>query len=67
MYAMLPYVWILFMVGLVAAVITVSMMERPKKAPKKTPVQGAEPGADPLTESEPILDFGDEMAQMEKK
>ena len=67
MYALLPYVWILFMVGLVAAVITVSMMERPKKAAKKAPVQGSESGADPLSESEPILDFGDEMAQMEKK
>ena len=67
MYALLPYVWILFMVGLVAAVITVSVMERPKKAPKKTPVQGSEPGADPLSASEPVLDFGDEMAQLEKK
>ena len=67
MYALLPYVWILFIVGLVAAVITVSIMERPKKAPKKAPVQGSESGADPLSESEPILDFGDEMAQIEKK
>ena len=67
MYELLPYIWILFMVGLVAAVITVSVMERPKKAPKKSAAQEAEAASDPLAESEPVLDFGDEMAQLEKK
>ena len=67
MYALLPYVWILFLVGLVVATITAAMMGRPKKAPKKAPVTGGEATADPLAESEPVLDFGDELAQMDKK
>ena len=67
MYALLPYIWILFMVSLVAAVITVLVRERPKKAPKKTAVQEADAVSDPTEESEPVLDFGDEMAQLEKK
>ncbi len=67
MYALLPYVWILFMLGLVAATITAAMMGRPKKAPKKKAEPGAEVLADPMTESEPSLDFGDELAQMENK
>ncbi len=67
MYELLPYIWILFMVGLIGATITVAMMGRPKKAPKKAPVQAVEVAADPLAESEPVLDFGDELAQMDKK
>ena len=67
MYELLPYIWILFMVALVAAVIAASVMGRPKKAPKKTAVEEAEAVSDPLAESEPVLDFGDEMAQLEKK
>ncbi len=67
MYELLPYIWILFMVGLVAAVITAYVMGRPKKAPKKTAVQEAEAVSDPMAESEPVLDFGDEMAQLNKK
>ena len=67
MYALLPYVWLLFMVGLVVATITAAMMGRPKKVRKKAPVTGAEAGLDPLAESEPVLDFGDELAQMDKK
>ena len=67
MYELLPYIWILFMVALVAAVITASVMGRPKKAPKKTAVEEAEAVSDPLAESEPVLDFGDEMAQLDKK
>jgi len=67
MYALLPYILVLFMVGLVAATITIAMMGRPKKAPKKKTVPGTEAAPDPLTESEPVLDFGDELAQMDKK
>ncbi len=67
MYALLPYVWILFMLGLVGATITAAMMGRPKKAPKKKPVPGAESQGDPVVESEPSLDFGDELAQLENK
>ena len=67
MYAFLPYIWILFMVGLIGATITAAMMGRPKKARKKAPVQAAEVAPDPLAESEPVHDFGDELAQMDKK
>ena len=67
MYELLPYVVILFMVGLIAATITAAMMGRPKKAPKKELPKGAESSPDLLAESEPVLDFGDELAQMEQK
>ena len=67
MYALLPYFWILFIVGLIGATITAAMMGRPKRAPKKAPVPATDVVADPLAESEPVLDFGDELAQMDKK
>lgn len=67
MYELLPYIWILFMVGLIGATITVAMMGRPKKAPKKAPDPIIEVASDPLAESDPVLDFGDELAQMDKK
>ena len=66
MYALLPYFWIVFMLGLVVVTIAAAMMGRPKKAPKKAPAS-AEAVADPMTESEPMLDFGDELAQMDSK
>lgn len=67
MYKLLPYVWILFMVVLVASTVVASLRGRPKKAPKKKPNPDMESTADPLAESEPVLDFGDELAQMDKK
>ena len=67
MYELLPYIWILFMVGLVVATITAAMMGRPKRSPKKAAVPATEVVLDPLAESEPVLDFGDELAQMDKK
>ena len=67
MYKLLPYIWILFMVVLVASTVVASLRGRPKKAPKKKPNPDMEPTADPLAESEPVLDFGDELAQMDKK
>lgn len=67
MYALLPYFWIVFMLGLVVVTIAAAMMGRPKKAPKKAPAAGAEAVADPSAESEPMLDFGDELAQMDNK
>ena len=66
MYALLPYFWIVFMLGLVVVTIAAAMMGRPKKAPKKVPAS-AEALANPMTESEPMLDFGDELAQMDSK
>ena len=67
MYALLPYFWIVFMLGLVVATIAAAMLGRPKKAPKKAPAANEESAADPTAESEPVLDFGDELAQMDNK
>ena len=67
MYALLPYVWIVFMLGLVVATIAAAMMGRPKRAPKKAQAANVEEVADPMAESEPVLDFGDELAQMDNK
>lgn len=55
------------MVVLVVATVVASLSGRPKKAPKKPVNTGTEPAVDPTSESEPILDFGDELAQMENK
>ncbi len=67
MYALLPYFWIVFMLGIVVVTFAAAMMGRPKKAPKKAQAASAETVADPMAESEPVLDFGDELAQMDNK
>ena len=67
MYALLPYVWVLFMLGSIGATVAAAMMGRPKKAPKKKPDPAAEQPVDPADSAEPSLDFGDELAQMENK
>ncbi len=67
MYALLPYFWMVFMLGIVVVTIAAAMMGRPKKAPKKAQAASAEAVADPMAEPEPVLDFGDELAQMENK
>lgn len=68
MYALFPYMWLLFMFGLVVSVVVVAVMSGSKEKParrKKKEVETA--AADPLADSaEPALDFGDELAQMEK-
>ena len=61
MYALLPYLWILFMVGLVVSTIVTVIRSRPKKAPTPKTTEGLTTDGTP---SEPILDFGDELAQM---
>jgi hypothetical protein len=67
MYALLPYFWMVFMLSIVVVTIAAAMMGRPKKAPKKAQVASADSDAEPVAESEPVLDFGDELAQMENK
>jgi len=65
MYALLPYLWIVFMLGLVVATIVAAILGRPKKPQKKT-LPGSEP-SDPLRDvAGESLDFDDEMAQMNK-
>jgi len=55
------------MVVLVVATVVASLRGRPKKSPKKPGKSDTEPAIDLAAESEPILDFGDELAQMENK
>ncbi|MEI7459896.1 MAG: hypothetical protein WCK15_10850 [Pirellula sp.] len=64
MYALLPYLWILFMVGLVVSTIVAVIRSRPKKAPKPKAKDGLTTDGNPSEPSEPILDFGDELGQM---
>jgi hypothetical protein len=68
MYDLLPYLWILFMVSIVTATIVMAIRARPKKAPKTSVAgQAASEGDSFGAQAEPVLDFGDELAQMEKK
>ncbi len=60
MFALMPYLWILFMLGLIVVVIVAAVLGRPKRRP-------VPPAAtlDPLaSEPEPSLDFEDELSQM---
>jgi hypothetical protein len=62
LYAILPYFWLLLMLAAIVAVIVAAVRGRPKKA---KPTAAAEaPASDSF--AEPSLDFGDELAQMEK-
>jgi len=56
------------MVGLITATIVAAVMGRPKKQPKGAAV-ATEAAADPLAQmdADPVLDFGDELAQMDRK
>jgi hypothetical protein len=67
-FALLPHIWVLFMVGIVVATIVMVVRSRPKKVPKNSPVAAAST-ADPdgFGSPDPVLDFGDELAQMENK
>jgi hypothetical protein len=67
MYALLPYFWLLFMLGLVVATIVFIVKNRPKKAPKAKDTGVAVGAVDSFGEPEPMLDFGDEFATTEKK
>ena len=64
MYALLPYLWILFMVGLVVSTIVAVIRSRPKKAPTPKTTEGLTTDGTPSEPGEPILDFGDELAQI---
>ena len=67
MYNLLPYLWIVFMLGLVIATIVAAMLGRPKKPGKNKSSGSAGDATDPLGDmAAPSLDFDDEMAQMSK-
>lgn len=63
LHALFPYLWLAILVGSYIAAIVVAIMGRPKKpkAPKAGAIQDM---AAFTTEG---LDFGDELAQLEKK
>ncbi|XZE18692.1 hypothetical protein SH449x_003993 [Pirellulaceae bacterium SH449] len=63
LHALFPYLWLAILVGSYLAAIVVAIMGRPKKP--KAPKAGATP--DMATLAPEGLDFGDELAQMEKK
>lgn len=61
LYDILTYAWLAAMVIAVLATMVTAILARPKK-PKGTTV--AEEPAAAAIEEEPVLDFGDEVAQM---
>lgn len=65
MYTLISYLWILLVLIVVITPIVVGLMTRPKKV--KTPA--SEPNVDGMgaPEEQQVLDFGDELAQMESK
>ncbi len=64
MYALLPYLWILFMVGLVVSTIVAVIRSRPKKPQTSKATEGLTTDGTLSEPGEPILDFGDELAQI---
>jgi hypothetical protein len=65
MYVLLPYFWILLLVGLPIITGVAALLSRPKRAPVQKTVQ--EGDLEAVADPEPVLDFGDELAQMEQK
>lgn len=60
-FAILPYFWLVALLAAIIATIVASLMGRPKRVKKS----GAVEEASGVTE-EPVLDFGDEVASMDK-
>ncbi|XZE46258.1 hypothetical protein SH467x_001532 [Pirellulaceae bacterium SH467] len=67
LFPLLPYFWLALLVGAILAVIVAAIRARPKKAKKKKGEEQETSAADPFSGSEPVLDFGDELSQMENK
>jgi hypothetical protein len=67
MFAILPYLWMLFMVTCVISVIVAAIMGNSRKPSKSKAALEAAPAVDPLEGASESLDFGDELASMEKK
>lgn len=67
LFPLLPYFWLALLLGAILAVIIAAVRGRPKK-PKKGKAEAEDAAAaDPFAGSEPVLDFGDELSQMENK
>ena len=66
MFALLPYLWILFMIAAIVATFIASQKNRPKKAPKVKAATSAPSEGDPLGDVEQVPDFGDELSQSAK-
>lgn len=67
LFPLLPYFWIALLVGAILAVIIAAVRSRPKKPKKGKAEAELADAADPFSGSEPVLDFGDELSQMENK
>lgn len=67
LFPLLPYFWLALLVGAILAVIVAAVRARPKKPKKGKAAEQESEAADPFAGSEPVLDFGDELSQMEKK
>jgi hypothetical protein len=62
LYALLPYLILAVLVGAYLAAMVVGLMGRPKK---KSDKKQNLPAVDPLGQ-DPVLDFGDELNQMQR-
>ena len=63
MFNVLPYFWLAFMAAVILLPTLSGLMNRPKRPPKSAAtVEEVNDGLPP----EPSLDFGDELAQMDK-
>ncbi|MFN7629483.1 MAG: hypothetical protein ACK5PZ_21875 [Pirellula sp.] len=66
MFNLLPYLWMAFMLAVILVPTIVGLMNRPKRQPKVKPADGElVDGA--VENPEPVLDFGDELAEIENK
>lgn len=66
MFNLLPYLWMAFMLAVILVPTIVGLMNRPKRQPKVKPTDGElVDGA--VENPEPVLDFGDELAEIENK
>jgi hypothetical protein len=64
MFTVISYLWLLFLLTVAIVPLVVGFLSRPKKKLSLS----SEPQVDGLDESapnEPVLDFGDELAQMD--
>lgn len=66
MFNLLPYLWMAFMLAVILFPTIVGLMNRPKRQPKVKSAEGdLVEGA--VENPEPVLDFGDELAEVESR
>ncbi|MCU0708825.1 MAG: hypothetical protein MUF23_11085 [Pirellula sp.] len=65
MFTLISYLWILFMLAVLITPIVIGLMNKPKKAKSAATEPSLEGMGAP--EEQQVLDFGDELAQMDSK